>query len=556
LEIESQDFTFGYSLNVGCGHSRGKYIVLISAHALPVDNHWLSNLLAPFSDQKVAMVYGKQMGTEKSKFSEKRDFERLFGNLPFQSNTFLCYANNANAALRKELWSKHHFDEYLFGLEDIEWARYVTERGYFISYVPEAAIYHLHQENWCQVFNRYRREAAAAVKIGLAHPPQAHPSPFWLVKSFFQDCLASLPKFSLARLKEIGLFRYYQWKGTRLGWYWGKALDLDEERYNLYYPGVNKAVVISRKFQAELKQTPLPRIKPSEVLIEVAYVGVCRTDLEVFEGTLSYYKGGLARYPIIPGHEFSGKILRIGANSWKHFKRGDKVVGECILSRDSSERKEIGVINYNGAYSNYIVMPARNLHKIPDGMDLKTACLTEPLAVVLQAIRRIEARLKPEDPVAVIGAGSIGNLCTQIFKQRGHRVTVFDKNKNRLELLKDKAETLSVLKGLDKFNTIVEATGSKEVLNQILKESRRDVTILLLGFPYGNINYNFEDLVGNEKVIVGSVGGAFEDFEKALKLLPQLDIAPFTQAILPLEDFSKAWQLVQSQKYLKVLLKP
>ena len=69
-------------------------------------------------------------------------------------------------------------------------------------------------------------------------------------------------------------------------------------------------------------------------------------------------------------------------------------------------------------------------------------------------------------------------------------------------------------------------------------------------------NYNFEDLVGSEKVIIGSVGAEGEDFGKALKLLPELDTKPFTEIVMPLEEFEKAWQLHRTSKHLKILLKP
>jgi len=79
---------------------------------------------------------------------------------------------------------------------------------------------------------------------------------------------------------------------------------------------------------------------------------------------------------------------------------------------------------------------------------------------------------------------------------------------------------------------------------------------LLLGFPYGNINYNFEDLVGCEKTFVGSVGGDKQDFVRALELLSKLDVSEFTKKILPLKDFKEAWQIHKTSKYIKILLKP
>lgn len=547
LQIESRNFTFGHSLNVGCRQSRGKYLVFVSAHILPVDNHWLSNLLKPFEDEKVAMVCGRQIGDDESKFSERRDLQKL------------RYPNNANAAIRKKLWEERPFDEYLFGLEDIEWAGYITKKGFLVNYEPKAVIYHIHQEKWAQIFNRYRREAIAAARIGLSHPPQVKPNLFWLVNNLLLDFLASFPNISLSRLEEIGRFRYYQWKGTRQGWYYDRGLDLNRDKYALFYPTQNQAVVIKNRRQAEIQEIPLPQMEPGDILIQVSYVGVCKTDLEVYDGTLGYYREGLAHYPIIPGHEFSGTIVQIGANNKyrERFKVGEKVVGECILSRgDRGPRQEVGVINYNGAYSRFIVMPGDYIHQVPGSLDLKIACLAEPLAVVLRAIRRIRPRLKQKQEIAVVGAGSIGNLCSQVLSNEGYLVTVFDKNQERLEFLKDKAKAISQkILDLDRFDLIVEATGSADVLKYILQKSRVDSTLLLLGFPYGNINYNFEDVVGKEKVVIGSVGGAAEDFDEALELLPRLNTSPFTQNVLPLEEFARAWELQHQARQLKLILK-
>jgi len=560
ISIESRDFTFGYSLNVGCKASKGKYLVFVSAHIIPIDDQWLFNLVSPFGDEKVAMVYGRQIGNGESKFSERMDFQRIFKISAVNLDIPLHYANNANSAVRGELWKKRPFDEYLFGLEDIEWAKYITGNGYIVHYEPKAVIYHIHNEEWHQVFNRYRREAIAAVRIGLPHPPQVRIDYIWPLARLINDVISSFPTWSFERLEEILRFRYYQWKGSRQGWFRDRGLDLDKDKQELFFSEANKVVLIEDKHTVSLTKIPLPEMKPGDILIRVEYVGVCRTDLEVYEGTLNYYRDGLASYPIVPGHEFSGTIVKVGANNKyrERFKPGDRVVGECLLSRGGvSERKEVGVINHNGAYSQLVIMPGDFIHKIPDSLDSKTAALTEPLAVILRAIRRIENRLSKDSTIAIIGAGPIGNLCAQALCYEGYQVTVFDKNSERLKLVKNKAIKISSsLNNLEEFSIIVEATGSKEVLEQVLSQSRLNSTIVLLGFPYGNINYNFEDLVGQEKVIVGSVGAEREDFAVALELLPRLDTVPFTQNVLPLKDFKKAWGLQNSAKYLKIILKP
>jgi 2-desacetyl-2-hydroxyethyl bacteriochlorophyllide A dehydrogenase len=559
VKIESRDFTFGYSLNVGCAAASGQYFVLASAHVIPQHDRWLSNIVAPFQDKKVAMVYGRHLPAKQTKFSERQDFKRLFVGSSVNSKVPLEYANNANSAVRASLWKKRRFDEYLFGLEDIDWARAMVKQDLSIFYEPKAAVYHIHEEEWHQVFNRYRREAIAARRIGLAHPPQARVEPMWMVWRIIVDLVTSFPNWKLQRVEEILRFRYYQWKGSRLGWAQAPTLDLNKEKETIFYSVDNKSVVIKDKDKAEYGEVKLPELKPGDVLLSVDYVGICRTDLEVLEGALGYYRDGVANYPIVPGHEFSATVVRTGANSrfQERLTPGKKVVGECILSRDPKNRKEVGVINYNGAYSNYIVMPGDALQAVPEDLDQKTAAMTEPLAVVLRAIRRIKSRLNAKSEIAVIGAGPIGNLAAQALSADGYSVTVLDKNKQRLKLLESRVKNTSTeIRNLGNFDAIIEATGSKDILERVIRESKGDGTIMLLGFPYGNISYNFEDLVGHEKVIAGSVGGEREDFLKALKLLPKLSMAPFTKVVLPLKEFDKAWELHRTGKYLKILLKP
>ncbi len=559
VKIESRDFTFGYALNVGCAEAKGKYLVFASAHVLPVDNKWLSKLVEPFKNEKVAMVYGRQVGHATSKFSEKRDFKRLFGKHPVNKGMPIDFANNANSAVRKMFWEKRNFDERLFGLEDIEWAKYHRDHGFDIFYEPKAAIYHIHNEAWHQVFNRYRREAIAAYRIGMKHPPQVKLDFFSPVWRLATDIVASYPNFSLKRIEEILRFRYYQWKGSYRGWYKDRGLDIDKDTEDLYFPlpQTNESVVIEQANKATIKEVPVPTMLPGDILIRVAYVGICRTDIEVFEGSLGYYRNGIAHYPITPGHEYSGTIVRVGSNNRyrEHFKSGDKVVGECILSRKDSDRKEVGVINHNGAYSKYVIVPGSAVHRLPSGLDLKTAALTEPLAVVLRALRRVRGRLTPGSKVAIVGAGPIGNFAAQVLTREGHKVTVFDKKAERLKFLEDKVEKTSTdLEDIGQFKLIIEATGSVEALDIVLSGSTGDSTLLLLGFPYADMKYNFENLVGHEKVIVGSVGAESEDFGQALKLLSFLDTARFVENVLQIKDFEKAWKLQKEGKHLKLIL--
>lgn len=570
VEIRSEDFTFGHSLNVGIDHSNGRLLVIVSAHALPIDNCWLERLIEPLRKERVAMVYGRQKARPESKFSERLDFERTFGPEGAVLTPPNFFANNANSAIRRDLFAQHPFDEKLPGLEDIEWAKYWMERGYQIVYEPSAAIYHIHTETWAQVRRRYYREGLAAKWIGIRNRRDLADAVCRETRYFLGDVAQALRERRLSeRGVEIGRFRYEKLVGTITGIWDGAIMEDPIGRSELLFDKDYNAVVIEQAGQASLKKVKMPALKPGEALIRVAYVGVCRTDLEVFEGRLEYYRNGLAKYPIVPGHEFSGTVAAVGARV-SNLKEGDRVVVECIQGCNEcpaclkknwigcASRREVGVIGRNGAYAQYVITPGRFVHRLPPTIGLREASLCEPTAVVLKGIKRLERAWGREHGTrncAVVGGGPIGHLSARILSRRGHFVTVFDRDQGRLELLRGNgARTGQDLSSLAEFDSIVEATGDPNALETVLHRSAPGCTVALLGLPYARRNFSFETIVGFDKTVIGSVGSNAEDFDDAIATLPQIDVTAFLQQVLPLAAFSEAWELCQSRKHLKVIL--
>lgn len=164
VQIRPTDFSFGHSLNVGCDAAKGDVIVIASAHVYPVYIDWLEKLLMPFGDRRVALVYGKQRGNRRSKFSEHQVFAKWFPEHSI-ANQNHPFCNNANAAIRKSLWNRLPYNEDLTGLEDLDWAKRVLEGGHRIAYQSDALVIHVHKESPRAVFNRYRREAMAFKRI-------------------------------------------------------------------------------------------------------------------------------------------------------------------------------------------------------------------------------------------------------------------------------------------------------------------------------------------------------------------------------------------------------
>lgn len=235
VHIRPDEFTFGRSLNLGISHARADFIVIASAHVYPVYPDWLEKLLSPFNDANVALSYGKQRGDECTKFSEQQIFTRWFpdNSIARQDHPF---CNNANAAIQRELWKIHPYDETLSGLEDLAWAHWALESGKAISYVAEAEVIHVHNEAPQDVYNRYRREAMAFKRI--------FPNQHFRLWDFFRLVTTNIAsdlwhaarhKVMAKHFRSIFWFRWMQFWGTYRGYQEAGPLTW-RLRQTFYYP--------------------------------------------------------------------------------------------------------------------------------------------------------------------------------------------------------------------------------------------------------------------------------------------------------------------------------
>jgi glycosyltransferase involved in cell wall biosynthesis len=240
LTIAPKDFTFGRSLNLGCEHATGDLIVVASAHVYPVFPDWIERLIAPLAEPNVALAYGKQRGTADTHFSEAQHFAKLYPENSSEDQDG-PFCNNANAAIRRELWVQHPYAEQLPGLEDLEWAMWAKAQGYGVSYVAEAEVVHVHNETPWQVFNRYRREAIALKRLR----PQEHFGFLDLLRLFASnvgsDAQHALREGApLNAWPEILWFRTMQFWGTYRGFGHKGPLGDDLKRA-FYYPRGTRA---------------------------------------------------------------------------------------------------------------------------------------------------------------------------------------------------------------------------------------------------------------------------------------------------------------------------
>lgn len=235
ISITPAEFSFGRALNRGCAEATGKFLLFASAHVYPLYTDWIEKMLHAFKDERVATVYGRQVGCDVSKYSEQQLFNKWF---PLNSNynQEISFCNNANCVVRKELWEQQKYDENLTGLEDLDWASKIQAKGYKIAYEALAPIVHVHEETPARIKNRYRREAIALKII--------YPDEHFSFLNFLKLTIGNISSDSFHAIHDrvffknfgsILMFRYMQFWGTYLG-YRQKNLPNETLRKRLYYP--------------------------------------------------------------------------------------------------------------------------------------------------------------------------------------------------------------------------------------------------------------------------------------------------------------------------------
>lgn len=201
-----------------------------------------------------------------------------------------------------------------------------------------------------------------------------------------------------------------------------------------------RSVIIEKPGKMTFADSPVPNLPEGFALVKVSYAAVCATDLEVIDGNIA------ANFPLIPGHEWSGVVVKTESEKDAHWI-GKRVVGSndvVCLTCDACRRgewrycksfEEIG-FKRNGAYAEYIAVPAYGLCELDDSVDMAEAALCEPLGVALGTMKKSHAKMG--DTCLIIGAGSIG-LCTlAVAKAMGlSKITVAATTEGRLSLAKE-----------------------------------------------------------------------------------------------------------------------
>lgn len=184
---------------------------------MPKDRQWLARLCRPLLEDEAGYSFGRQLGGAGGHFSEQRIFAKYFPEAADAGQkAFFC--NNANAALRYSDWERLRFDEELTGLEDMELAQRLVGAGGRVVYVPEASVYHYHQETWAQIQRRFEREALALQRIMPQVQVGAWDLARYFLTSVYKDWLCAAREGVWSRTA-LGIMRYrwHQYRGVYKG---------------------------------------------------------------------------------------------------------------------------------------------------------------------------------------------------------------------------------------------------------------------------------------------------------------------------------------------------
>lgn len=325
-----------------------------------------------------------------------------------------------------------------------------------------------------------------------------------------------------------------------------------------------RAAVLTRPGRFEIEERPIPEPGPGEALIRIARVGVCGTDLHIFNG--HYAAESL---PMVPGHEFTGTIAALGAGV-DGLKTGGKVVvdmnigcGGCFWCRRNEilncpDMRQMG-IHMDGAFTEYMTVPARLVIPAPDDVPFEVLALTEPLSCVVRAARK--AQVTFGQSVLVMGAGPIGNLHVQLMRNIGAApVIVTDLSEDRVAMALDCGADIGVsepakLRGAVMDATggrgadlVIESVGAPALYNAALGLMRKGGHLAAFGLtgPDDALALPILDTILQENSVKGSVAGMGQDMHDALTLLVhgRIRTEPFTGATYPLTEIQTAFETI------------
>jgi len=337
-----------------------------------------------------------------------------------------------------------------------------------------------------------------------------------------------------------------------------------------------KLAYLTAPEKIEIFETNIPLFTAEEILVKIAYCGICTLEQRLFTGERKLY------YPIVPGHEVSGVIEKVGEKVITNHKVGDKValdlVNRCricppCLTGNSNlcENRFKEGQRVLGGFSQYIVVNPEQCYQLPPNFSLKIAAFAEPVACCLRSLKKLDVKLG--DDVLIIGAGVMGQLQAKLARAMGARVFVTDINEERLELAKNGGadeglnakntkkliETIKKLTNERGVNAISVTTPAKVALevaiNTIANNGKINIYTSYSDNPTFSINPN--TFHRKEITITGSEGRSEADFYQSVRalILSRITVDELISKVYPLDEVEKAVRRALDKDTYRVLLK-
>lgn len=331
-----------------------------------------------------------------------------------------------------------------------------------------------------------------------------------------------------------------------------------------------QALQYSRPGKLEIIELDKPNPRPNDLLVKVAYSGICGTDLHILK------EEAPSSHKVFLGHEFAGIVDQVGTRI-KTFKIGDRVAvnpnnfcGNCNYCKNGQVHfciniKPIG-INKNGGWADFCLVPQNQVSKIPDTIGLDWAALAEPLSCIIHGWDKIQP-VKSNESICILGGGLIGLLWAIVLRHFGLiRILISEPNDFRtnqarnlgFEAINPKDLRGKILNGREKFDVIIDCSGNVAAIEEAFDWFNPLGKFLLFGICPEDSNISIQPfkIFQNELRIIGSVINPFT-FERAIELMAQINqpLEKLGIVYFPLSDYNSAIETAKVGHATKVIFK-
>lgn len=335
-----------------------------------------------------------------------------------------------------------------------------------------------------------------------------------------------------------------------------------------------KAIVSHGVKDFRFEDRPIPEVGEQEVLVRIAYCGICGTDIHQFHGTWELDIGAT------PGHEASGVVEKTGSKV-KTLKPGDRVAMDpgivcrtceyCRSGRIHLCSNRFGMFNHKGGgFAEYACVFERQVYRLPDGMPLKWGALLEPASCCVHGIDR--AAIKPGETVAILGGGAIGLILMQLAKGSGaSKVFVSEPQAERRKIADELGATATIdpakenaVEAIREYtdwgvDVVIESAGIPVTVSQCFEVVKKGGRIVLFGVnnPDTRVEFSPYHVFRKELSILGTVM-SHDAYPRTMELIAseKIRVEPLISNIFPLPQFLEALKMHECQEGLKILITP